>query len=106
VILLADFDNIPIYTTAEKIEKIANMDINDTGLDESSDNNSLPTSKLVYDTIKNLSGGGGENINVDQTYNPKSENPQSGIAVEEAISGHVMSVSLITEEEINSLFVV
>ena len=82
---MADFEPIAVNTTAEKLEKIANMDINDTGLDESSDNNSLPTSKLVYDTIKNLGGGGGGNINVDQTYKPESENAQSGKAVAEAV---------------------
>ena len=90
---MADFDYIPINVTAEKIEKIANMDINDTGLDESSDNNSLPTSKLVYDTIKNLGGGGGGNINVDQTYNPESENAQSGKAVAEAITNAIGGVN-------------
>ena len=92
---MADFEPIAVNTTAEKLEKIANMDINDTGLDESSDNNSLPTSKLVYDTIKNLGGGGGGNINVDQTYNPESENAQSGKAVAEAIEQTIGNVNTV-----------
>lgn len=82
--MLADFDSVAINVTAEQLEKIAKMDINSEGLDENSDDNSLPTSKLVYNAVKKL--GGGE---VDQTYNPESENAQSGKAVEEAVSDKV-----------------
>lgn len=57
--MLADFDFIPINAPAENLERIANMDINTETLDENSNDSSLPTSKLVYDAIKNLTGGGG-----------------------------------------------
>ena len=81
---MADFEYVSINTTAGKIERIANMDIDDVTLDENSTDNSLPTSKLVFDTIKNEV----EN-KIDQTYNPESENAQSGKAVAQAIDGSV-----------------
>ena len=46
-------------------------------------------------------------IEIDQTYNPKSENPQSGIAVAEAIEGLGNSwkkiVDITTTEEVNGI---
>ena len=80
---MAEFDYISINATAEDIEKIATKNIDENVLNETSDNNSLPTSKAVYNTIMKFNGGG--SIVVDQTYNPESENAQSGIAVAEAI---------------------
>ena len=85
---MADFEYVSINTTAEKIERIANMDIDDVTLDENSTDNSLPTSKLVFDTIKNEV----EN-KIDQTYNPESENAQSGKAVAEAVGDCVKKVT-------------
>ena len=55
---MADFNNIAINATAAKIERMANMEINNTGLDENSDDNSFPTSKLVYDFVSNSASGG------------------------------------------------
>lgn len=81
---MADFEYISINTTAEKIERIANVDIDDVTLDENSTDNSLPTSKLVFDTIKNEV----EN-KIDQTYKPESQNAQSGKAVAQALEGSV-----------------
>ena len=49
--MLSNFTIKPIQTTAERLEKIANMKIDDINIDESSDNNSLPTSKVVRETI-------------------------------------------------------
>jgi hypothetical protein len=85
VISLAEFSDIVLNTTAERIETIANMDINSDVIDENSNDGSLPTSKAVYEAIKNIevSGGGGT---VDQTYDPESENAQSGKAVNEALT--------------------
>ena len=85
---MADFEYVSINTTAEKIERIANMDIDDVTLDENSTDNSLPTSKLVFDTIKNEV----EN-KIDQTYNPESENAQSGKAVAAAANGRVPKIA-------------
>ena len=60
---MADFEPIAVNTTAEKLEKIANMEINDETLNENSSDNSLPTSKLVYNELKKISenSGGGSN---------------------------------------------
>ena len=86
---MADFEPIAVNTTAEKLEKIANMDIDDVTLDENSTDNSLPTSKLVFDTIENEV----EN-KTDQTYNPESENAQSGKAVAQAVDGSVPKMKM------------
>lgn len=43
-------------------------------------------------------GGGGSDIKVDQTYNPESENAQSGIAVAQAINGAVGDISTAFDE--------
>ena len=85
---MADFEYVSINTTAEKIERIANMDIDDVTLDENSTDNSLPTSKLVFDTIKNEV----EN-KIDQTYNPESEDAASGKAVAAAANGRVPKIA-------------
>ena len=45
---------------------------------------SVTTKKYVDDKIAAIPGGGGETV--DQTYNPESENAQSGKAVAEAVS--------------------
>jgi hypothetical protein len=49
------------------------------------------TKKYVDDAVKGIEipdgGSGVVNINIDQTYNPTSENPQSGKAVAEALRG-------------------
>lgn len=108
---MADFSEILVNTTAQRIETIANMDINNGVIDENSNDGSLPTSKAVYEAIKNIevSGGGGT---VDQTYIPQSENAQSGIAVAEATqllsnalkgskSGQVISVDDMSPLERN-----
>jgi hypothetical protein len=85
VILLAQFEDIILNVTAEQLEKIASMDINTERIDANSNDNSLPTSKVVYDALKNIGGGGSGGI-VDQVYDPESENAQSGKAVAEAIA--------------------
>lgn len=54
---MADYNNIALNTTAERIERIANMEINTENIDEYSDDYSLPTSKAVYRAI--VSSGGG-----------------------------------------------
>ena len=84
---MAEFSDIVLNTTAERIEIIANMDINSDVIDENSNDGSLPTSKAVYEAIKNIdvSGGG---VTADPTYNPESPNAQSGIAVAEAVDAN------------------
>lgn len=54
---MADFSEITINTTAKKIEQMANMEINNETIDDTSDDNSLPTSKLVYDFVSNSASG-------------------------------------------------
>ena len=54
---MADYNNIALNTTAERIERMANMEINTENIDEYSDDYSLPTSKAVYRAI--VSSGGG-----------------------------------------------
>lgn len=55
---MADYNNIAINTTAEKIERMANMEINTEGFDENSDDSSIPTSKVVHRAIMESGGGG------------------------------------------------
>lgn len=55
---MADFNNIAINATAAEIERMANMEINNTGLDENSDDSSIPTSKVVHRAIMESGGGG------------------------------------------------
>ena len=50
----------------------------------------------------NIGGGGGscecEPVIVDQTFSPTSENPQSGVAVQQAIEQSIGDVSSALEE--------
>ena len=55
---MADYNNIAINATAEKIERMANMEINTEGFDENSDDSSIPTSKVVHRAIMESGGGG------------------------------------------------
>lgn len=43
-------------------------------------------------------GGGGSDITVDQTFSPTSENPQSGIAVNQAIAEQIGEISSALDE--------
>ena len=54
---MADYNNIALNTTAERIERMANMEINTENIDEYSDDYSLPTSKAVYRAIASSGGG-------------------------------------------------
>ena len=57
------------------------------------------TEDEVIDLISENGGTGGEcNINIDQTYNPESENAQSGVAVTQAIATKTQ-VQIITWED-------
>lgn len=49
---MSDFAVKPIDVTAEKLEAIGKMNINDVAVDENSDNSSFPTSKVVNEAIK------------------------------------------------------
>lgn len=76
---MADFSEIVINTTAEKIERMANMEINNEAIDDTSDDNSLPTSKLVYDFVSNsASGGSGDCVSYSKAQNLTET--QKGIA--------------------------
>ena len=71
---MADFSEITINTTAQKIERIANMEINNETIDDTSDDNSLPTSKLVYDFVSNsASGVNGDFVSYSQSQNLTEE---------------------------------
>lgn len=71
---MADFSEIVINTTAEKIERMANMEINNEVIDDTSDDNSLPTSKLVYDFVSNsASGGSGDYVSYLKAQNLTDE---------------------------------
>ena len=76
--------------TTVLIERIANMDIDDVTLDENSKDNSLPTSKLVFNAIKKEV----EN-EIDQNYSSESSNAQSGKAVAQATNERIPKI--ITE---------
>lgn len=81
---MAEFKDIVLNTTAVRLETIANMDINNEVIDENSNDSSLPTSRVVYEALKDIETSGVGTV--DQIYNPESENAQSGKAVAEAIS--------------------
>ena len=81
---MAEFKDIVLNTTAVRLETIANMDINNEVIDENSNDSSLPTSRVVYEALKDIGTGGSGTV--DQTYNPESENAQSGKAVAKAVS--------------------
>ena len=71
---MANFSEIVINTTAEKIERMANMEINNEVIDDTSDDNSLPTSKLVYDFVSNsASGGSGDCVSYSKAQNLTDE---------------------------------
>lgn len=75
---MADFSEIVINTTAEKIERMANMEINNEVIDDTSDDNSLPTSKLVYDFVSNsASGGSGDYVSYLKAQNLTDEQKQT-----------------------------
>lgn len=46
----------------------------------------------------NAFSGGGGSVTVDQTYNPDSENAQSGKAVAQAINGAIGDISTAFDE--------
>lgn len=99
---MAEFKDIVLNTTAVRLETIANMDINNEVIDENSNDSSLPTSRVVYEALKNIETGGGGTV--DQTYDPTSENAQSGKAVAEAITQTVGDIetaldTIIAEQE-------
>ena len=87
---MANFDYIPIYTEAKKIEKMANMEINEGAIDENSNDLSFPTSKAVFEHTSTkldindeidiiFQGGDAEtevniDLTVDEILSPTSEN--------------------------------
>lgn len=84
---MADYNNIAINTTAEKIERMANMEINNEVIDDTSDDNSLPTSKLVYDFVSNsASGGSGDYVSYSKAQNLTDEQKQTARANIDAVS--------------------
>ena len=84
---MADFSEIVINTTAEKIERMANMEINNEVIDDTSDDNSLPTSKLVYDFVSNsASGGSGDYVSYSQSQNLTDEQKQTARTNIDAVS--------------------
>lgn len=65
------------------------------------------TKKELEEAIENIPTGEGGTIVVDQTYNPKSENAQSGKAVAEAIAGvdgtYELIETITLEEDVTSI---
>ncbi|MBQ5598153.1 MAG: hypothetical protein IIU66_06665 [Clostridia bacterium] len=84
---MADFNNIAINATAAKIERMANMEINNEVIDDTSDDNSLPTSKLVYDFVSNsASGGGGDCVSYSKAQDLTDEQKQTARTNIDAVS--------------------
>ena len=94
---MAEFKDIVLNTTAVRLETIANMDINNEVIDENSNDSSLPTSRVVYEALKDIGASGIGTV--DQTYDPKSENAQSGKAVAEAIGDIETALDTIIAEQ-------
>lgn len=72
---MADYNNIALNTTAERIERMANMEINTENIDEYSDDYSLPTSKAVYRAIVSSGGGAtsGDYVSYSEEQNLNEE---------------------------------
>lgn len=73
---MADFSDIAINTTAQRIEIMANMDINSAGIDENSNDFSLPTSKVVFDFVS-ANGGEGSSDSVLYTEQNLTKDQQA-----------------------------
>ena len=75
---MADYNNIALNTTAERIERMANMEINTENIDEYSDDYSLPTSKAVYRAIVSSGGGtaSGDYVSYSEKQNLTDEQKQ------------------------------
>lgn len=106
---MADFEYININTTAEKIEKMANLettytpeagkipmysqaDIIRSGTPKTQDD--CANKKYVDDAVANI-----EIPVIDQTYNAESENAQSGKAVAQVINSRIPKVE---ERDVNN----
>lgn len=76
---MADYNNIALNTTAERIERIANMEINTENIDEYSDDYSLPTSKAVYRAIVSSGGGvaSGDYVSYSEEQNLTDEQKET-----------------------------
>lgn len=84
---MADFSEIVINTTAKKIERMANMEINNEVIDDTSDDNSLPTSKLVYDFVSNSAlGGSGGCVSYSKAQNLTDKQKQTARTNIDAVS--------------------
>lgn len=102
---MADFSEIVINTTAEKIERMANMEINNEVIDDTSDDNSLPTSKLVYDFVSNsASGGSGDCVSYSKAQNLTDEQKQTARTNIGAVSQTELEDGL--EEKVDASLVV
>lgn len=102
---MADFGEIVINTTAEKIERMANMEINNEVIDDTSDDNSLPTSKLVYDFVSNsASGGSGDYVSYSKAQNLTDEQKQTARTNIDAVSQTELEDGL--DEKIDASLVV
>ena len=102
---MADFNNIAINATAAKIERMANMEINNEVIDDTSDDNSLPTSKLVYDFVSNsASGGGGDCVSYSKAQDLTDEQKQTARTNIDAVSQAELEDGL--DEKIDASLVV
>lgn len=57
-----------------------------------------PNGEIVEIPLGSTINIGGSYITVDQTYNPISQNPQSGIAVNQAIAEQIGEISSALDE--------
>lgn len=93
----------PYILKADKLETQENKTLI---VDKNSTDEQYPSAKAVYDALSGFTLPPAT-FDVDQTYNPESENPQSGIAVAEAIGGLGNTwekiADITTTEEVNGI---
>ncbi len=98
---MADFSEITINTTAQKIERMANMEINNETIDDTSDDNSLPTSKLVYDFVSNsASGVNGDFVSYSQPQDLTDEQKETARNNINAVDASLVVSSISDDSQI------
>lgn len=90
---------------ADVEEKLANGDFKGEKGDkgepgETPDLSGYATKEELEEALENIPTGEGGTITVDQTYNPDSENPQSGVAVKEAVAAEQKRIDNISANAI------
>ena len=116
---MSNFGVKPIDVTVEKLEKIAKMDVNELSVNETSDNSSLPTSKVVHEAIVGettkflpleaetewiFDGGNSESdINIEFKIDEEVSNSSKNAIQNKAIKNYVDEKNQLLNQKIKGL---